>query len=31
VLEAVIVVENASPAGQPPLHVGQKVRVNFGQ
>jgi multidrug resistance efflux pump len=31
VLEAVIVVENASPAGQPPLRVGQKVRVNFGQ
>jgi multidrug resistance efflux pump len=31
VLEAIIVVENSSPAGQPPLRVGQKVRVNFGQ
>ena len=30
VIEAIIVVENASPAGQPPLRVGQKVRVNFG-
>jgi len=31
VIEAIVVVENASPAGQPPLRVGQKVRVNFGQ
>ena len=31
VLEAIIVVENSSPAGVPPLRVGQKVRVNFGQ
>jgi multidrug resistance efflux pump len=31
VLEAVIIVENAHPAGVPPLRVRQKVRVNFGQ
>ena len=31
VLEATIVVENSSPAGMPPLRVGQKVRVNLGQ
>jgi len=31
VLEAIIVVENANPAGLPPLRVGQKVRVNLGQ
>ena len=31
VIEALIVVEDANPAGQPPLRVGQKVRVNFGQ
>lgn len=31
VIEAMIVVENAAPQGIPPLRVGQKVRVNFGQ
>ena len=31
VIEATIVVENSSPAGMPPLRVGQKVRVNLGQ
>lgn len=31
VLEALIVVENSNPPGIPPLRVGQKVRVNFGQ
>lgn len=31
VIEAMIVVENANPPGIPPLRVGQKVRVNFGQ
>jgi multidrug resistance efflux pump len=31
VIEALIVVEDSSPAGLPPLRVGQKVRVNFGQ
>jgi len=30
VIEAIVVVENANPSGQPPLRVGQKVRVNFG-
>jgi multidrug resistance efflux pump len=31
VIEAIVVVEDSAPAGQPPLRVGQKVRVNFGQ
>ena len=31
VLEAVIEVTDPSPRGMPPLRVGQKVRVNFGQ
>ena len=31
VLEAVIEVTDATPPGVPPLRVGQKVRVNFGQ
>lgn len=31
VLEAVIDVTDPAPAGKPPLRVGQKVRVNFGQ
>jgi multidrug efflux pump subunit AcrA (membrane-fusion protein) len=31
VLEAVIEVTDAAPPGQPPLRVGQKVKVNFGQ
>lgn len=31
VLEAVIEVSDANPPGQPPLRVGQKVRVDFGQ
>lgn len=31
VLEALVVVSDPAPAGKPPLRVGQKVRVNFGQ
>ncbi len=31
VLEAVVVVSDAAPAGKPPLRVGQRVRVNLGQ
>jgi multidrug resistance efflux pump len=31
VLEVVVDVADPSPAGKPPLRVGQKVRVNFGQ
>ena len=31
VLEAIVEVNDPSPPGQPPLRVGQKVRVNFGQ
>jgi hypothetical protein len=31
VLEVVITVTDPAPAGKPPLRVGQKVRVNFGQ
>jgi len=31
VLEAVVEVADPSPPGRPPLRVGQKVRVNFGQ
>jgi multidrug resistance efflux pump len=31
VIEALIVVDNANPPNGPPLRVGQKVRVNFGQ
>jgi multidrug efflux pump subunit AcrA (membrane-fusion protein) len=31
ILECVIEVKDAAPAGKPPLRVGQKVRVNFGQ
>jgi multidrug resistance efflux pump len=31
VLEAVIEVIDPNPPGKPPLRVGQKVRVNFGQ
>ena len=31
VLEAVIEVTDPTPRGMPPLRVGQKVRVNFGQ
>ena len=30
-LEAVIEVTDPAPPNQPPLRVGQKVRVNFGQ
>ncbi|HJZ59111.1 MAG TPA: hypothetical protein VKE74_29470 [Gemmataceae bacterium] len=31
VLEAVVEVTDPAPPGQPPLRVGQKVKVNFGQ
>lgn len=31
VIEAVIEVSDPSPAGRPPLRVGQRVRVNLGQ
>ncbi|AMV23099.1 putative efflux pump membrane fusion protein [Gemmata sp. SH-PL17] len=31
VIEAVIDITDASPAGKPPLRVGQRVRVNLGQ
>jgi multidrug resistance efflux pump len=31
VLEVVVEVTDPSPPGKPPLRVGQKVRVNFGQ
>ena len=31
VIEAVIDVTDPAPAGKPPLRVGQRVRVNFGQ
>jgi multidrug resistance efflux pump len=31
VLEVIVDVTDPSPAGKPPLRVGQKVRVNFGQ
>jgi multidrug resistance efflux pump len=31
VIEAVIEVTDAAPAGKPPLRVGQRVRVNLGQ
>ena len=31
VIEAVIDVPDPSPAGKPPLRVGQRVRVNLGQ
>lgn len=31
VLEALVVVSDPAPPGKPPLRVGQKVRVNFGQ
>ncbi len=30
VLEVIVEVVDANPAGKPPLKVGQKVRVNFG-
>jgi hypothetical protein len=30
VLEVVIEVKNSTPAGKPPLRVGQRVRVNLG-
>jgi multidrug resistance efflux pump len=30
VIEAIVVVADANPPGVPPLRVGQKVRVNFG-
>jgi multidrug resistance efflux pump len=30
VIEAIVVVADANPPGIPPLRVGQKVRVNFG-
>jgi len=31
VLEALVIVSDPAPPGKPPLRVGQKVRVNFGQ